>query len=277
MPVLTTTAAPSTELYYEDLGTGAPVVLIHGWPLSHRMWEGQVNALVAAGYRCIAYDRRGFGESGKPDGGYDYDTFASDLNDLLTTLDLRGAALAGFSMGGGEVARYIGRYGTSRISKAMLLAAVPPFLLQTPDNPGGVPESVFDDMLAGVTQDRIGFLESFFKSFFNWTPGSGTPSDDAVAYAKSIAWTASPLGTQRCIVAFGKTDFRADLAKFDIPTLIVHGDRDQIVPFEVSGQLSAAMIQGSRLEVLKGAPHGFSATHGDQLNGLMLDFLGSGS
>lgn len=273
MPVLTATAAPSTEIHYQDLGSGAPVVLIHGWPLSHRMWEGQVNALVAAGYRCIAYDRRGFGESGKPDGGYDYETFASDLNDLMTALDLRGAALAGFSMGGGEVARYIGRYGTGRVSKALLLGAVPPFLLQTPDNPGGVPGSVFDDMLAGVTSDRIAFLESFFKSFFNWTPGSGRPSDDAVAYAKSIAWMASPLATQRCIVAFGKTDFRADLGRFDIPTLVVHGDRDQIVPLEVSGKLSAAAIRGARLEVIAGAPHGFNATHGDQLNRLMLDFL----
>lgn len=274
MPYVTTTATPSTDIYYEDLGHGAPVVLIHGWPLSHRMWEGQVNALVAAGFRCIAYDRRGFGDSGRPAGGFDYDTFASDLNDLLTALDLRDVTLAGFSMGGGEVARYIGRYGTGRVRKAILIGAVPPFLLKTPDNPGGVEGSVFDGMLAGVTQDRIGFLESFMKGFFNWTPGSGMPSDDAVAFAKSIAWIASPLGTQQCIVAFGKTDFRADLAKFDVPTLIIHGDRDQIVPLEVSGQLSAAMIPGARLAVVKGAPHGLNATHGAELNALMLEFLG---
>jgi non-heme chloroperoxidase len=274
LPFVTATAAPSTEIYYEDLGNGAPIVLIHGWPLSHRMWEGQVNALVAAGHRCIAYDRRGFGESGRPTGGFEYDTFASDLNDLVTALDLRDVTLAGFSMGGGEVARYIGRYGTARVSKAMLIAAVPPFLLQTPDNPAGVPVSVFDGMLAGVTEDRIGFLETFMKNFFNWTPGSGTPSDDAVAFAKSIAWTASPLGTQQCIVAFGKTDFRGDLAKFDVPTLIVHGDRDKIVPFEVSGKLSGEAIAGSRVEVVKGAPHGLNATHGAELNRLMLDFLG---
>jgi non-heme chloroperoxidase len=274
LPFVTATAAPSTEIYYEDLGNGAPIVLIHGWPLSHRMWEGQVNALVAAGHRCIAYDRRGFGESGRPTGGFEYDTFASDLNDLITALDLRDVTLAGFSMGGGEVARYIGRYGTARVSKAMLIAAVPPFLLQTPDNPAGVPVSVFDGMLAGVTEDRIGFLETFMKNFFNWTPGAGTPSDDAVAFAKSIAWTASPLGTQQCIVAFGKTDFRGDLAKFDVPTLIVHGDRDKIVPFEVSGKLSGEAIAGSRIEVIKGAPHGLNATHGAELNRLMLDFLG---
>jgi peroxiredoxin len=275
MPYITATATPSTEIYYEDLGQGTPVVLIHGWPLSQAMWEGQINALTAAGYRCVAYDRRGFGRSGRPVGGYDYDTFASDLNDLLTTLDLRGATLAGFSMGGGEVARYIGRYGTERISKAMLVGAVPPFLLQTPDNPAGVPEAVFDEMLAGVVQDRVAFFESFFKNFFNWTPGSGTPSDDVVAFAKSIAWHASPLATQQCIVAFGKTDFRADLKAFDVPTLVIHGDRDQIVPIEVSGKLSAQLIPGARLEVVKGAPHGFAATHGAELNQLMLDFLKS--
>jgi non-heme chloroperoxidase len=275
MPYITATATPSTEIYYEDLGQGTPVVLIHGWPLSQAMWEGQINALTAAGYRCVAYDRRGFGRSGRPVGGHDYDTFASDLNDLLTTLDLRGVTLAGFSMGGGEVARYIGRYGTERISKAMLIGAVPPFLLQTPDNPAGVPEAVFDEMLAGVVQDRVAFFESFFKNFFNWTPGSGTPSDDVVAFAKSIAWHASPLATQQCIVAFGKTDFRADLKAFDVPTLIIHGDRDQIVPIEVSGKLSAQLIPGARLEVVKGAPHGFAATHGAELNQLMLDFLRS--
>jgi pimeloyl-ACP methyl ester carboxylesterase len=273
MPYVTATATPSTEIYYEDIGSGAPVVLIHGWPLSQAMWEGQINALVAAGYRCVSYDRRGFGRSGRPTGGYDYDTFASDLNDVLTAIDLREVTLAGFSMGGGEVARYIGRYGTDRVRKAMLIAAVPPFLLQTPDNPAGVPGTVFEEMLAGVTQDRVAFLESFMKNFFNWTPGSGTPSDDVVAFAKSIAWSASPLGTQQCIVAFGKTDFRADLKKFDVPTLVVHGDRDQIVPVEVSGKLSAQLIAGARLEVVKGAPHGLNATHGGELNRLMLDFI----
>jgi non-heme chloroperoxidase len=273
LPYVTATATPATEIYYEDIGQGSPVVLIHGWPLSHRMWEGQVNALVAAGHRCVSYDRRGFGDSGRPTGGYDYDTFTSDLNDLLTSLDLRDVTLAGFSMGGGEVVRYLGRYGTSRVRKAMLIGAVPPFLLKTPDNPGGVDGSVFDGMLEGVMTDRIAFLESFMKNFFNWTPGSGTPSDDVVAFSKSIAWTASPIGTQQCIVAFGRTDFRADLAKIDVPTLVIHGDRDQIVPIEVSGHLSAQQIAGARLAVVKGAPHGLNATHGAELNALMLEFL----
>lgn len=273
MPFIKTSAAPSTDLHYTDVGAGAPVVLIHGWPLSHTMWESQINALVDAGYRCIAYDRRGFGDSGKPSGGYDYDTFASDLNDLITALDLQEATLAGFSMGGGEVARYIGRYGTGRVSKAMLLGSVTPFLLKTGDNPDGAPQELFDGMLAGVKKDRVAFLGEFFKNFFNTDTKYDGVSDDLLPFAKSVAWVASPIGTQQCIVAFGTTDFRADLAKFDIPTLIVHGDEDRIVPFPISGRKAAEVIKGSRLEVVKGAPHGFAATHAEQLNALMLDFL----
>ena len=275
MPTIKATAAPTTDINYVDRGEGQPVVLIHGWPLSHQMWESQINALVDAGYRCIAYDRRGFGRSGQPNGGYDYDTFASDLNDLMTALDVKQAAIAGFSMGGGEVARYIGRYGTARVAKAMLLGAVPPFLMKTADNPDGADEKMFDGMVDAVKKDRVAFLENFCKLFFNWTPGSGSPSDDVVAFSKSIAWHASPLATQQCIVAFGKTDFRPDLKKFTVPTLIVHGDKDQIVPIDISGRKSHAMIKGSRYEVLSGAPHGFAATHAEKLNALMLDFLRS--
>ncbi len=273
MPFLTTTSSPATELYYIDVGAGQPVVLIHGWPLSHASWENQINALVANGYRAIAYDRRGFGDSGKPTSGYDYDTFASDLNDLITSLDLHDAVIAGFSMGGGEVARYIGRYGTSRLSKAMLLGAVTPFLLKTADNPDGAPKELFDGMIAGVTKDRIGFLDTFFTNFYNWDLPHDGVSEDLIPYSKFLAWPATAIATQQCIVAFGTTDFRADVAKIDIPTLIVHGDADRIVPFPISGKKSAEMIKGSRLEVLKGAPHGFAATHPAQLNALMLDFL----
>ena len=275
MPYVKTTGAPATELYYQDLGQGQPVVMIHGWPLSHRMWEGQVNALTAAGFRCVAYDRRGFGESGQPAGGYDYDTFASDLNDLMTGLDLRNAVLAGFSMGGGEVARYLGRYGSDRVSKAMLLGAVPPFLLKTADNPGGVDKGVFDGMLEAVKQDRVAFLEQFFPNFYNFEPGAKGVSADLIPFSKWVAWGASPLATQQCIVAFGTTDFRQDLKKITVPTLIVHGDADRIVPFDVSAKRSHEMIKGSRLDVLKGAPHGFAATHTQQLNDLMLGFLRS--
>lgn len=266
-------AEPATELFYVDIGEGQPVVLIHGWPLSHRMWESQVNVLVDAGYRCIAYDRRGFGDSGKPEGGYDYDTFASDLNDLVLALDLYDVVLVGFSMGGGEVARYIAKYGTERIAKAALLGAVPPFLLQTHDNPGGAPQAVFDGMIAGVKHDRIGFLDGFFPNFYNSDANYPGVSPDLIPYSKSIAWPALPLATQQCITAFGTTDFREDMAAFDVPTLIVHGDADRIVPIDISARKSAEMIEGSRLEVLAGAPHGFAATHAAQLNALLLEFV----
>lgn len=272
MPRIQTSGANPTELYYYEQGQGQPVVLIHGWPLSHRMWESQIAALAENGYRAIAYDRRGFGQSGRPTGGYDYDTFAADLDALMTQLDLRDAVLAGFSMGGGEVARYIGRYGSERVSKAMLLGAVPPFLLKTGDNPEGVDKSVFDGMLEAVRNDRIAFLGDFFYNFYNLDK-DGKDGQELVAFSKWIAWEASPLATEQCINAFGGTDFRADLAKFDIPTLVVHGDADHIVPLEVSGQRSHAMVAGSRLEVVKGAPHGFAATHAARLNTLMLDFL----
>jgi non-heme chloroperoxidase len=274
MPFLKTASAPATDLHYIDVGTGRPVVLIHGWPLSHRMWESQIDALTGAGYRCIAYDRRGFGDSGRPVSGYDYDTLASDLNDLMTHLDVRDAVLAGFSMGGGEVARYIGRYGESRVSKAMLLGSVTPFLLKTPDNSNGVDGAVFDGMLEGVKKDRIAFLEQFFPNFYNYEPGMKGVSADLLPFSKWVAWAASPIGTQQCIVAFGTTDFRADLKKITVPTLIAHGDSDRIVPFPVSGKLAHEQIKGSRLELLKGFPHGFAATHGQRLSELMLDFLG---
>ncbi|HKH92358.1 MAG TPA: alpha/beta hydrolase [Gemmatimonadaceae bacterium] len=274
MPFLKTTATPSTELHYVDRGSGQPIVLIHGWPLSHRMWEAQITALTDAGYRCIAYDRRGFGESGRPAGGYDYDTFASDLNDLVTQLDVRDAVLAGFSMGGGEVARYIGRYGIGRVAKTMLLGAVTPFLLKTRDNPGGIDQSVFDGLIEAAKKDRIAFLEQFFPNFYNYEPGKGV-SADLIPFSKWVAWGASPLATVQCIVAFGSTDFRADMKKITVPTLVAHGDSDRIVPFEVSGKLAHEQIEGSRLEVIKGAPHGFAATHAQRLNELMLDFLGA--
>ncbi len=273
MASIKTTGAHPTDIHYEDLGKGKQVVLIHGWPLSHRMWEAQINALVDAGYRCVAYDRRGFGESGKPAGGYNYDTFASDLNDLMTQLDLTDAALAGFSMGGGEVARYIGSYGSDRVSKAMLLGAVPPFLLKTGDNPGGVDKSVFDGMIDGVKKDRVAFLANFFPTFYNYDATAKDAATDLIPFSKWIAWGASPQATQECITAFGTTDFRDDLKKFTMPTIVIHGDSDRIVPFEVSGKLAHEMIEGSRLEVIAGAPHGFAATHAQKLSELMLDFL----
>ena len=193
--------------------------------------------------------------------------------DQKGTIILRDATLAGFSMGGGEVARYLGRYGSDRVSKAMLLGAVTPLLLKTPDNPDGVDKSVFDGMLDNVKKDRLAFLAEFFPNFYNYEPGTKGVSADLIPFSKWVAWAASPLATQQCIVAFGTTDFRADLKKITVPTLIAHGDADRIVPFDISGKKSHEMIKGSRLEVLKGAPHGFAATHAQQLNTLMLDFL----
>jgi peroxiredoxin len=274
MPRVRTTASPSTELHYADLGSGQPVVLIHGWPLSHRMCESQIIALCDGGYRCIAYDRRGFGDSGKPSGGYDYDSFASDLNDLMTQLDVHDAALVGFSMGGGEVARYIGRYGTGRVAKAALLSSVTPFLLKTADNPNGVDRAVFDGMIESAKADRVQFLEQFLPNYYNSEPGTGL-SADLLPFSKWIAWNASALATVECIRAFGTTDFRTDLDSMTVPTLIAHGDSDRIVPFEISSKLAHERIAGSRLEVIGGAPHGLAATHGQQLSALLLDFLGS--
>lgn len=263
------------ELYYEDYGSGSPVVLIHGWPLSGRSWENQVPALVSAGHRVITYDRRGFGASSQPWTGYDYDTFAADLNELLTSLDLRDVTLVGFSMGGGEVARYIGNYGTERVSKAVLASAVPPFLYQTDDNPdGGLDDATIQQFKDGVRGDRIAFLDSFTQSFFTAGERSDLVSEPNRLYHRDIAAFASPKGTLECIEAFGRTDFRDDLSKFDVPTLIIHGDSDGIVPFEVSGKRSHEAISGSSLALIQGAPHGLNATHAEQFNRALLDFLG---
>ena len=224
----------SIELHHEDVGAGKPVVLIHGWPLSGRSWENQVPALVDAGFRVITYDRRGFGASSQPWNGYDYDTFAADLDALLRYKDLRDVTLVGFSMGGGEVARYISRYGTERIAKAVFASAVPPFLLKTGDNPeGGLDEAAIAGFNAGVVGDRIAFLDQFSKGFFS-AGGELRVSEAQRRYALEIAAFASPKGTLDCISAFARTDFRADLKKITVPTLVIHGDQDAIVPFEVS-------------------------------------------
>ncbi len=263
------------ELYYEDHGSGSPVVLIHGWPLSGRSWEKQVPALVEAGYRVVTYDRRGFGKSSQPFGGYDYDTFAADLNALLTHLELRDATLVGFSIGGGEVARYIGRYGSDPVAKAVLAAAVPPYLYQSDDNPeGGLDDATIQQFKDGVRGDRIAFLDGFTTDFFTAGDRSDLISEPSRLYHREIAAFASPKGTLDCIDAFGRTDFREDLAKIDVPTLVIHGDSDGIVPFEVSGKRSHEAITDSSLVLIEGAPHGFNATHAEQFNRALLDFLG---
>jgi pimeloyl-ACP methyl ester carboxylesterase len=263
------------ELHYEDFGAGKPVVLIHGWPLSGRSWENQVPALVGAGFRVLTYDRRGFGASSQPWTGYDYDTFAADLDALLRYKDLRGVTLVGFSMGGGEVARYIGRFGTERIAKAVFTAAVPPFLLKTGDNPeGGLDEATIASFNAGVTADRLAFLDQFSKGFFS-ARGELRVSEAQRRYALDIAAFASPKGTLDCISAFARTDFRADLKKVTVPTLVIHGDQDAIVPLEVSGKRTAASIPGAKLVVIKGGPHGLLASHPKEVNAALLSFLAS--
>ena len=271
-----TDAHDQVELHYEDHGTGKPVVLIHGWPLSGRSWEAQVPALVEAGYRVVTYDRRGFGGSSQPFDGYDYDTFADDLDAVLTALDLREATLVGFSMGGGEVVRYIARHGTDRVAKAVLAAAVPPYLFKSDDNPdGGLDEATIEAFETGVRTDRIAFLDEFTRNFFAAGTRTDLVSEPFRLYNRDIAAFASPKGTLDCIAAFGRTDFRGDLEKVDVPTLVIHGDSDAIVPFEVSGKRSAEAIEGSTLVVVEGGPHGLNATHPQQFNQALLDFLAS--
>ncbi len=263
------------ELYYEDHGSGSPVVLIHGWPLSGRSWENQVPALVDAGHRVITYDRRGFGDSSQPWDGYDYDTFAADLDALLTHLDLSDVTLVGFSMGGGEVVRYIGKYGTARVSKAVLASAVPPYLYKSDDNPeGGLDDATIQQFQDGVRGDRLGFLDGFTTTFFTAGDRSDLISEPTRLYNREIAAFASPKGTLDCITAFGRTDFRDDLARVTVPTLIIHGNSDAIVPFEVSGKRSHETIEGSSLVLIEGGPHGINATHPEQFNRALLDFLG---
>ena len=263
------------DLYYEDHGSGKPVVLIHGWPLSGRSWEKQVPALLEAGRRVVTYDRRGFGESSKPTFGYDYDTFAADLDALVTKLDLRDAALVGFSMGGGEVARYLGKHGSERVTKAAFLAAIPPFLLKTPDNPAGVDGAVFDGIKKGIAADRPAFLSTFLSNFYNVDVlGGKRVSDDLVQLSWTIASGASPTGTLECVGAW-LTDFRKDLAKIEVPTLVVHGDADRIVPLEASARRTHEAVKGSRLVVLKDAPHGLTWTHAEEVNRALIDHLGT--
>ncbi|MGI4778846.1 MAG: alpha/beta fold hydrolase [Janthinobacterium lividum] len=277
MPTITVAdkGNPPVHLHYQDQGSGKPVVLIHGWPLSGRSWEAQVTALVEAGYRAITYDRRGFGESSQPWTGYDYDTLATDLNDLLTQLDLTDVTLVGFSMGGGEVARYIANHGTARVRRAVFAGAVPPYLYKSDDNPdGGLDDATIAQFEKSVKTDRLAFLEDFSKNFFS-AGGKLLVSEAQRVHAVRIAAFASPKGTLDCIAAFGRTDFRTDLTKIDIPTLVIHGDSDAIVPLEVSGARTHAAIPGSVLTVVKGAPHGFNLSHAAEFNEGLLAFLAS--
>jgi len=262
------------DIYYEDHGAGKTVMLIHGWPLSLRSWEKQVPALIDAGYRVIAYDRRGFGDSSKPTTGYNYDVLADDLQKIMTRLDLHDVTLVGFSMGGGEVARYLSKYGAGRVSNAVFMAAIPPFFLKTSDNPEGLDSSVFDGIKKAIIADRPAFLSSFFSNFYNVDLLKEKKiSDEVVRLSWNIGAGASPQGTLDCVSAW-LTDFREDLKRIDIPVLIMHGDADRIVPLASSGKRMPDFIKSSRLAVIEGAPHGMNWTHAEEINRELLAFLG---
>jgi non-heme chloroperoxidase len=263
----------SIHLYYEDHGSGQPVVLIHGYPLSSASWEKQVPALLDAGHRVIAYDRRGFGKSSQPTTGYNYDTFAEDLHKLVTHLKLQDFALVGFSMGGGEVARYIGRYGSKGVSKAVIIGGVPPFLLKTADNPEGVDGSVFEGIEKAVAADRYAFFTEFFKNFYNTDVNLGKRvSEQAIQASWNVAAIASAKASLACVPTWGE-DFRNDVAKIDVPTLVIHGDADRIVPISAAGQRTAKLINGAELVVIKDGPHNVAWTHADEVNSALVSFL----
>jgi len=251
------------------------VVLIHGWPLSKEMWEYQIEPLVEAGLRVIKYDRRGFGKSSKPWGEYDYNTLTEDLHTIMEELDLRDAVLVGFSMGGGEAVRYLSRYGSSRVSKIVLVSSVTPYLLKTADNPDGVDESVFKEMLDQMSEDRIAFLDSFGKTFFGVNLVSHPVSTPLLEYYRMLASVAAPRATKQCAIAFAQTDFRQDVQAINVPTLIIHGDADKTVPIDASGARTAKMIPGSQYLVYEGAPHGLFYTHKEKLNQDLISFIKS--
>jgi non-heme chloroperoxidase len=274
MPTITT--SDGAEIYYKDWGEGTPVVLSHGWPLSSDSWEAQMLFLATNGCRCVAHDRRGHGRSSQEWTGNEMDTYADDLAAVIEALDLTGVTLIGFSTGGGEVARYIGRHGTGRVAKAALVSAVPPLMLQTPDNPGGVPIEVFDGLRAGSLADRSQLYRDLADGPFF---GNNRPGANVSQGIRDAFWRQGLQSGHRnafeSIKAFSETDFRGDLDKFDVPTLVIHSDDDQIVPFSVGGEASAARIKGATLKVYSGGPHGITDTHKEQLNNDLLEFVRS--
>ena len=262
------------DIYYEDHGSGTPVVLIHGYPLNGASWEKQEAALLGADYRVITYDRRGFGKSSQPSVGYDYDTFAADLDALMTKLDLHGAVIGGFSMGSGEVTRYLSRYGSARVSKAALFGPIPPFLLTTPDNPEGVDKSVFDGIKAAIVADRFAYQKAFLDNFYNVDVYGGTRiSDQAWQASFNVAVSASATATLACVDTW-LTDFRPDLPNIDVPVLVVQGDADRILPYEATGKRLPGLINDLTHVVVEGGPHAIGWTHADEVNAALLDFLG---
>jgi non-heme chloroperoxidase len=275
MPHITvgTENSAAIEIHYEDHGSGQPIVLIHGYPLNGASWEKQERVLLHAGYRVITYDRRGFGKSSQPTVGYDYDTFAADLNALLVHLDLSDVVLVGFSMGTGEVTRYLGTYGSARVSKAVLMGTIPPFLLKTGDNPDGVDGAVFDEIKAAVLQDRPAYFKSFLDNFYNVDTLGGTRiSEQAWQNSFVVAIGASPYAAHACIDTW-LTDFRGDLPKIDVPTLLLHGDADRILPYAVTAARLPGLIKDLTVVTVEGGPHNIAWTHPDEVNEALLAFL----
>jgi non-heme chloroperoxidase len=261
------------DLYYEDHGSGPPVVLIHGYPLSGRAWDKQLPPLLSTGYRVITYDRRGFGKSSQPAGGYDYDTFASDLNAIMANLNLRDAMLVGHSMGTGEVTRYLGTYGSAQVTKAVLVSPIPPYLLRADDNPEGVPGSLFDGFVRTAEADGPAWMKGFLDNFYNMDVLGGTlVSEQAYQASWNIATSASAIATVACIPTW-ETDFRADLPKIDVPILVIQGDADRILPFPSTGQRLPALLKDCELVVIHDGPHAIAWSHSDQVNQPLISFL----
>ncbi|MDO9415718.1 alpha/beta fold hydrolase [Pararhizobium sp.] len=271
MPTITT--RDGTELYIKEWGTGRPVILLHGWPLSADSWDDQAMAIADAGMRAIAYDRRGFGRSSQPWTGYDYDTLADDLADVIAATNAADAAVIGFSMGGGEVARYMSRHNGKNVSKAGLIASVVPFMLKTTDNPEGTPQSTFDEMTKGMKEDRAHFFAKFFNDFYGVGFFERPVSDEVLQWSLATAMMAGLKPTLACAGAFSSTDFRPDMAAFTVPTLIIHGTADKTVPINAAGRAAAAGISGAQLIEYDGAPHGLLATHKDRITSDLLKFL----
>lgn len=275
MPFITKHDNENVQLYYEDFGSGQPIVLIHGWPLSGKSWEMQIPVLLDLGYRVITYDRKGFGKSSPSADGYDYDGLAEDLHEIITQLNLKSVILFGFSMGGGEVVRYLTNYGTQNVDKVALISSIIPLVKQKDDNPDGVPQEKLDEIMQALKTDRITFLESFHKDFYNVGLISKTVSQKQLDYDWAIAAFANPIATIKCAESWANTDFRPELKNITVKTLIVHGDSDNIVPIDTAGKQAARGIINNDFMIIDGAPHGLNVTHAEELNGIISRFLTS--